>query len=665
MSWIRRLRSGLVLWVLCLTLTGPAQATVDQAPARPGPDWTAPRAIGQMLVKLSDLNAETLDAQVADAGGAVLRTIPAVGLAVVQMPPDADLRAASADLEALAEVEWVEPNYTLALDFIPNDPYYSTQSGYLNRMGLSAAWDLTTGEPGIVLAVLDTGVDMNHADLQGAIWVNPGETPLNGVDDDGNGFIDDVHGWDFAGNDNLPDDDYGHGTHVAGIAAARINNGIGIAGVAGNATIMPVDVFGGGIGTYEDLIRAIIYATDNGARVINMSLGASSYSRGEEMAVNYAVEHGVVVVAAAGNTGRESYHYPAAHASVIAVAATTSGDYLASFSTRGDFVDVAAPGVSIYSTLRNNTYGAMSGTSMATPHVSGLAALILSRNPGLTPTQVRQLIESTATDLGPTGRDIYFGYGRVDAALALASTPPGSAPPTPTPGPPLEIWPDGCQELIPDGGFEDGLGGWQVSGAAGIDATQVYTGSYAAHFLGGPNASGVLSRTLQLPANASEGALWFAYRISSQDYGWGTTPTWPFDDWLVAEWRTADGQAIQELLRTGNTADSSNDGLPWDRYLYRLQPADMQALRMAGAITLVFRSQSDQDTAATDFWVDGVRFCVAGSDDVSPTPTATPAETETPTVTPTATATPAITATPTATASEGLIRYYLPLMVAP
>ena len=166
----------------------------------------------------------------------------------------------------------------------------------------------------MVIAILDTGVYLGHPDLAAGIWTNPLEIPDNGIDDDGNGFIDDVHGWNFPDGNNQIYDDYGHGTHVAGIAAARINNGIGIAGMAGERH----DHAGGclpthGIGTYEDLIRAIIYAADNGARVINMSLGATCYSRGEEAAVDYAWNHGAVVVAAAGNTGRNTYHYPAAH----------------------------------------------------------------------------------------------------------------------------------------------------------------------------------------------------------------------------------------------------------------------------------------------------------------------------------------------------------------
>ena len=298
----------------------------------------------------------------------------------------------------------------------------------------------------------------------------------SGIDDDGNGFIDDIHGWNFPDDNNLIYDDHGHGTHVAGIAAARINNGVGIAGMAGGATIMPVDVFPlPAFGTYEDLIRAIIYATDNGAHVINMSLGASSYSRGEEAAVNYAWNHGVVVVAAAGNTYGNTYHYPAAHRNAIAVAATDAGDNRCSFSTWGDFVDVAAPGCSVFSTVPGG-YGWKGGTSMAAPHVAGLAALLFSLNPLLTNAQVRDLIEQNVDDLGTTGWDPYFGKGRINARKALAAvTPPPQPSPTPTPHPPLSEWPAGCTDLIVDGGFEAGLGGWQASGAWAVDATNAPT----------------------------------------------------------------------------------------------------------------------------------------------------------------------------------------------
>jgi len=411
-----------------------AAAAAPPEPDHDQPDWTAPRVADQLLVKLPDDQTVPDQATLARAGIRLLRTIPQLGLALVGTQPDVDLAATAADLQTRGGFAWAEPNYTFGLDLEPNDPDYTArQVTYLGRIGMPAAWDRTIGLPQVIIAILDTGVDLTHEDLYKGIWINPGEVPGNGVDDDGNGFVDDVNGWDFADNDNLPDDDYGHGTHVAGIAAARINNAVGVAGMAGIATIMPVDVFpSSAYGTYEDLIRAIIYATDNGADVINMSLGATSYSRGEQAAVDYAWAHGVVVVAAAGNTGRTSDHYPAAHAHAIAVAATDAYDNLAGFSTRGDFVDVAAPGIGVWSTYRGNRYGSMSGTSMATPHVSGLAALILSLNPNLTPDEVRALIEVNADDLGAPGWDPEFGHGRINAARALAAVP-GNPTPLPTP----------------------------------------------------------------------------------------------------------------------------------------------------------------------------------------------------------------------------------------
>ncbi|MCX7671493.1 MAG: S8 family serine peptidase, partial [Anaerolineae bacterium] len=332
--------------------------TAGRPPARPPVDWTAPHVPGQLLVKLADFSPARARQLGAAFGLRVRRTIPQLGMAVLETGPsaegfgraDAGLAAAAAALAAASDVEWVEPNYTFTLDLIPNDPRYTSyQSLYLGtRLEMPAAWDRTTGRPEVVIAIIDTGVDLNHQDLAAGIWTNPLEIPNNRLDDDGNGYVDDVHGWNFAQNSHQVADDYGHGTHVAGIAAARINNGVGIAGMAGGATIMPIKVFPpppNVIGTYEDLILGIVYAVDNGARVINMSLGATSYSRGEEAAVNYAWAHGAVVVAAAGNLASNAYHYPAAHPNAIAVAATDGNDQRAGFSNWGDFVDVAAPGV--------------------------------------------------------------------------------------------------------------------------------------------------------------------------------------------------------------------------------------------------------------------------------------------------------------------------------
>lgn len=614
-----RLLVALVLLTACFAPSARAAAPADPARERA---WDAPHVSNELLVKLPVGHS----GRFLPGGLVIVRQIPALGLALVRMPSGKSLAQAAAELTDAAAVEWAEPNYTLGLDFVPNDPFYaSPQTPYLDNIGAAAAWDHSTGRPETVIAVLDTGFDMLQEDLAGAFWTN--ELEASGepdVDDDGNGFVDDIHGWDFASGDNDPSDDHGHGTHVAGIAAARIDNGKGIAGMAGRTTIMPVDVFQGGIGTYEALIRAIIYATDNGADVINMSLGASSYSKGEEAAVDYAYAHGVVVVAAAGNTGYttrpEQRHYPAAHAHVIAVASTTAADTLSGFSTRGDWVDVAAPGDVIYSTYRglnpstgrHDNYASMSGTSMASPHVAGLAALILSRNPMLTPDQVRAIIESTAKDRGPTGRDIYFGAGRIDAGRALAATPPSDAPPPiHTPGPGLNMDLPGCIELMLNGGFEGGGANWELSGATGVVTSPTSSGQGALKFAGGPGAAETGSTSLSLPQGATAAVLRFDYRIEPKDFGQGASSDWPFDDWFTAEWQTADGAPLGQLLRTGNTADTVSGGLQWDHYLYRLEASDLAALG-GGPLKLVFRSQNDADAYPTDVWLDGVSFCAAG-----------------------------------------------------
>ena len=213
---------------------------------------------------------------------------------------------------------------------------------------------------------------------------------------------------------------------------------------------------------------------------------------------------------------------------------------------------------------------------MATPHVSGLAALILSRNPTLTPDQVRAIIESTAYDLGPVGPDIYFGAGRIDTGRALAATPPSDEPPpVHPPGPGLDIDLPGCTALLQNGGFEAGLAGWQGVGAVEVVTGTVSTGAASLHFKGGPSARGTVTQTVSIPQGANEAVLKFDYRIDPKDYGAGSVPNWPFDDWFTAEWRSPSGQLLGELLRSGNTADTVSGGLQWDHYLYRLNAADL------------------------------------------------------------------------------------------
>ena len=259
-----------------------------------------------------------------------------------------------------------------------------------------------TGE-GVVVAVLDTGVDRNHDDLKNNIWTNSGEIADNGRDDDGNGYIDDFYGWNFDGNNNSTLDVDGHGTHVSGTIAAE-NNGFGVTGIAYDAQIMPVKVLDDfGSGSNTAVADGIYYAVDNGADVINLSLGGSLPTFEVEEAVKYASEQGVTVVMAAGNSGGQMPLYPARYADRygIAVGAIDEDKSLANFSNRAgseELTYVTAPGVDIYSTLPDNKYDSYSGTSMATPHIAGVVALMLSANPSLDNNQIRQILEETSGD---------------------------------------------------------------------------------------------------------------------------------------------------------------------------------------------------------------------------------------------------------------------------
>jgi subtilisin family serine protease len=274
------------------------------------------------------------------------------------------------------------------VELFPNDPNYPSQWGP-PCIGAQDAWDLVLGDSNVIVAIVDTGIDLDHPDL------------ITNVDTN----ID----WDFVNNDSNAQDDHGHGTHVAGTVAAEINNRIGVAGLQ-QVTLMAVK--GLNQGGFSNAIR---YAADNGARVINCSWGSNSYSSLIESAVNYAFSKGALVVAAAGNDGNAIPHYPAAYAKALGVAALGTCTTRASFSNGGwQNVYLSAPGQNILSTYWNNTYAYLSGTSMAAPHVAGVAAAYFSFNPNYTLLQVARSMFRNADDLGPPGRDGYFGYGRVD-----------------------------------------------------------------------------------------------------------------------------------------------------------------------------------------------------------------------------------------------------------
>jgi hypothetical protein len=290
----------------------------------------------------------------------------------------------------------------------PNDPNYGYQWAW-ETIGAPAAWGYSKGQ-GILIAVVDTGADLDHSDLADKVRTD----------------ID----YDFVNDDSDADDDHGHGTHVSGIAAAATNNGIGVAGLGWQATILPLKIIGkDGTGDTADLITAIYYAADNGADVINMSIGDTADCPSSlQAAVDYAYARGVVLVAASGSDGAGAEMYPANCEHVLGVASTERDDSRSSESNYGNHVSVAAPGSEIYSTVMNNSYGRKSGTSMATPYVAGLAALLIAHYPSYSPDEVASAIMDNAKDLGQAGWDPYYGCGRINAREALAVGAHASSP---------------------------------------------------------------------------------------------------------------------------------------------------------------------------------------------------------------------------------------------
>lgn len=392
---------ALIILLLFLASFGAAQEP-------PAPPPRPPFREGEILVKfkpgVSDAGAL---GSLRTEGLKALEVVPHSDVLRVQVPPGEEIEAVN-DLLARGDVEYAEPNYiAYALDTVPNDSFYSHQWG-LPKIAAPAAWDITTGN-GITVAVIDTGIDLSHPDfgcpgklVGGRNFVNPLLEPL-----DGNG----------------------HGSHVAGIIGACSNNNLGVTGLAWGARLMPVKVLDDlGNGTYANVSAGIRYAADNGVKIINLSLGGPADSLTLKAAVQYAHDRGALVVAAAGNCAMGGFGcdgkinpdiYPAAYSTTMAVAAADEFDNRASFSEFRPYVEVAAPGVSVYSTYSSGDYTWLSGTSMATPYVAGLAALIWSVDPSLSRDKVRSVIQLSTDDLGVPGKDDHFGYGRINARKAL------------------------------------------------------------------------------------------------------------------------------------------------------------------------------------------------------------------------------------------------------
>ena len=349
-----------------------------------------------------------------------------------------DTYAVAAGLRTEPGVEYAEPDGFVAVAMTPNDPYYSSSNSYgpfddlwgLKKISSGTAWDTATGS-GVVVAIVDSGIDYTHSDLAANVWTNSGEIAGNGIDDDSNGKIDDVRGWDFIGanhmspaQDNDPADDLGHGTHVAGTVAAVGNNSTGVIGVAFGAKVMAVKgLAGSGYGDYSSLAACIQYAADNGADVVNNSW-AGGYTQVVEDALSYAASLGVVIVSAAANSNLDVANFhPASSTHSMAISAYDYQDQKASFSNWGTKIDVAAPGVAILSTTMGGGYAWWDGTSMASPHVAGLAALLIQHRPTYSRQQIVNAIRVSADDVGTSGPDIYSGRGRINAPAALSALP--------------------------------------------------------------------------------------------------------------------------------------------------------------------------------------------------------------------------------------------------
>lgn len=352
------------------------------------------------------------DEALATNGADVIEGIPAIRVKRARVRPGQTVEQVIARLERHPLVRFAEPNGMYEIDVVPNDPRYPDQWAP-PKINAPQAWDYTIGTPGGLIAILDTGVNYAHPDLKVVL------------------------GPDYVNGDSDPMDDHGHGTRMAGIAGAYGNNGVGVAGLDWLADILAIKVCGSdGKCTWSNLAKGITYAVDNGARVLSISLGGSSGSSTLQNALQYAWGKGAVISCSAGNSNSNGAHYPSDYKECISVGATDSNDNKASFSNWGLNLEVMAPGVSILTTSGSG-YGTSTGTSPAAPHVAGLASLLFGLNPNLDNCRTREIMQSTAKDLGAAGWDQYYGYGRIDAyaaAVAAIGQGPscGAPPPSPT-----------------------------------------------------------------------------------------------------------------------------------------------------------------------------------------------------------------------------------------
>ncbi|MEM4440908.1 MAG: S8 family serine peptidase [Desulfurococcaceae archaeon] len=360
---------------------------------------------------------------------------------LIRLPQNVDVLSAVQTLKGMEEVYTADPNYIIRAFLTPNDPMFSSQWG-LPKIQAPNAWNLTTGGSSVIVAVVDTGVDYNHPDINLNMWRNLGEICNNGLDDDGNGYVDDCYGINTINGTGNPMDDHGHGTHVAGIIGAVGNNGVGIAGINWQVSVMACKFLrSSGSGTLFDEVECLNYVKNMKQRgynivAVNASYGSYSSSSTEKYAIQELRNVGVLMVAAAGNESKNNdgrfKSYPCSYSTsldnVICVAATDSGDNLASFSNYGvNTVHVGAPGVNILSTIPSSNYASWSGTSMATPHVAGLCALVKAKFPSYSYVNIKNAILNNVDQVPSLSNKVSTG-GRINAYKSVSN---GDSPPPP------------------------------------------------------------------------------------------------------------------------------------------------------------------------------------------------------------------------------------------
>ncbi len=433
-------------FLTCLVALGLAQSTLAAPTSVRNLDKE--HVAGQLIVKFHEgLTPAQMEMTLKGFEGRKVREFRASKAQLVSFSAstgDDSLALIGQKLLADPRVKYVEANTILHADRMPNDPQFNQLYGLHNEgtdggkagadIDAPQAWDVTTGSRNVLVGVIDTGVDYTHPDIMPNYWSNPGETGVaadgtdkisNGVDDDANGFIDDWRGWDFANNDNDPLDDNNHGTHVAGTIGGQGDDGVGVVGVNWNVSIVGLKFLtGAGSGTLEGAVMAIEYGTKLGVTLTSNSWGGGGYSETMEAAIREAGEQGVLFIAAAGNDGTDNDvdpHFPSSYDldNVISVAATDRNDAIADFSCFGlNSVDLGAPGVDIVSSIPGNKYDKYSGTSMATPHVSGAAALVKAAYPDATAAQIKARLLNTADPVDSLAGKTVTG-GRLNVASAL------------------------------------------------------------------------------------------------------------------------------------------------------------------------------------------------------------------------------------------------------